>query len=323
MTFRTGMAFTDDVAILVGAADALDTFERFTRTFSYEADRDYWSHFDDDFRVTSASYFGPEFENFDDYVVLSEEGHVRYVGQHAPITEKIPGAGIFSEGAVNWGYVADIQQIGEHLYVCGYRGQVYKRRGPNDWVHMDDGLLQPPGSPRAQNIALSAINGPDKNAIYAVGYRHADWLPPAAFFWNGERWRELELPKVAERLTNLYVESASRIWLCGANGTLLLGNADDGFTSLSTVKDNQIFLSLCKYRDVIFLGSNLGLYAYDPVNHAGGIRKVVTGLDPEIRDANVVDAVDRVLWSIGPKDIVRYDGEKWERVHHPDNPQIR
>ena len=41
-----------------------------------------------------------------------------------------------------------------------------------------------------------------------------------------------------------------------------------------------------------------------------------------VTDANIVDSYDKVLWSIGPKDIARFDGKKWERIHHPDNPRI-
>jgi hypothetical protein len=32
--------------------------------------------------------------------------------------------------------------------------------------------------------------------------------------------------------------------------------------------------------------------------------------------------VDGVLWSIGPKDIARFDGQAWVRIHDPDNPRI-
>ena len=43
---------------------------------------------------------------------------------------------------------------------------------------------------------------------------------------------------------------------------------------------------------------------------------------PELQDANVVDSVEGVLWSIGPKHIARFDGQSWSRIHHPDNPPI-
>ena len=324
LTFTTAMTLSDNSVYMAGAGDALDTFAHFTRVVRYDGDYDpQWGRNDQDWRAVSLTYFGPEKEReFDDVVILSEEGHVRYIGDHDPLLEKIPGAGVYSKDAKGWGYLADIQQIGEHTYACGYKGQVYKRLGAGDWRHVDAGLLQDPKTPQEQRIALSVINGPHENAIYAAGYQHAEWLPPKAFFFNGQQWFELKLPEVAERIVNMYVESDERIWMCGSNGTLLLGNARDGFKSLSTVDDNQLFSSICKFQDKMYLASNLGLFIYDPNDHEAGIQKVVTDLHPDLQDANIVDSYDKVLWSIGPKDIARFDGKKWERIHHPDNPRI-
>lgn len=322
VTFTTASVIVDDAIVLACAGDELEDFARFTRISQFDMTRPpHWWKDDQDWRASSIAYFSSDREDFDGFAVLSEEGHVRYFGEQPDILEKIPGSGVYSDDAENWGYLADLQQIGEHLYACGYSGQVYKRIGPNQWTHMDAGLLQ---DPRAElvRLALSVINGPHENAIYAAGYLHEAYLPPRAYFWNGQEWRELKLPDVAERITNIHVESEERIWLCGSNGTLLLGNAHTGFHSQSTTNDNQLFLSVCKYRNRIYLGSNLGLFVYDPVRPAKGIQKVVTGLQPELQDANIVDSVDQVLWSIGPKDIAKFDGKTWTRIHHPDNPPI-
>ena len=213
-----------------------------------------------------------------------------------------------------------LKQIGQHLYAAGGAGQVYRRLGPDQWVHMDDGLLQAPDV--SERLLPRAIDGPHESAIYLLGSVSAAGLPPFLCFWNGQHWTRLPLPEVAERLTGIHVESESRIWLCGANGTLLLGNDADGFKSLSTVDDNQLFLSVTLFQGRAYLGSNLGLFVYDPAQPSSGIQPVITGLTPELQDTNIVDAVDGVLWSIGPKDIARFDGKTWERIHHPDNPRI-
>jgi hypothetical protein len=300
--------------------DALEDFERYTRVITYDELAEHiWSFHEEKYIVTSISIWRSSLNAPRFFVTLGEGGEVGFMDADDHI-EKIPGAGVNSDDAVGWGYMSAMKQIGDHLYACGGAGQVYKRLGANKWVHMDDGILQAPDV--ADRLLPRAIDGPSENAIYLVGSLASTGHPPRVHFWNGKTWRQLDLPATAERITNLYVESESRIWLCGANGTLLLGNAKDGFKSVSRVEDNQLFYSACKFQEKIYLGSNLGLFAYDPADHKAGIREVVSKLSPEIQDANIVDSCDGVLWSIGSKDIVRFNGKDWERIHHPDNAKI-
>ncbi len=321
-TYRTASAITDDCFCGSVAMDIYDAFERYSRVVTFdEESNEKWFFHEEDRLIRSICIYKDTHDDLRYFANLSEDGNVQIMKEEF-IEEKIPGAGVNAEDSVGWGYLADLQQIGNHLYACGYSGQVYKRFGPNDWRHMDAGLLQDPATPMDDTIALSVINGPHENAIYAAGYQHTDWLPPKAFFFDGSGWRELVLPEVAERIVNMYVESETRIWMCGSNGTLLLGNAQDGFKSLSTVDDNQLFTSVCKFQEKIYLGSNRGLFVYDPANHASGIEKVHTNLQPDLQDANIVDSYVKVLWSIGPKDIAWFDGQRWERVHDPDNERI-
>lgn len=317
-------AATSDVDLLKIAAildaDPVDAY--FSRIFTFDGQcPNPWSHHDllQRIKVIGLYLLPPDHEYFG-LCSMSDEGDVTLYSETRPIIEKIPGAGVWSEDAEKLGYMNALKQIGDHLYACGDGGQVYIRKGPNQWMHMDEGLLQSPDV--TERLMLSAINGAHENAIYTLGALGCSGYPPRCYFWNGVQWRQLQLPESAERLTNIYVESEQRIWMCGANGTLLLGNAQDGFRNLSGVEDNQLFLSLCKFQEKIYLGSNLGLFVYDPADHAAGIRKVITDLTPDLQDANIVDSVDDILWSIGPKDIARFDGEHWERIHHPDNPPI-
>lgn len=328
-TFSTAYAVNPDAIYVACAADELEPDERFTMLYRWSVPLQRktgaaspWFYKAVDWLITSVSIYIDEINDEWQLCALSEEGDVLYTGGgKGYVIEKIPGAGVASPDATALGYLSDLQQIGDHLYAAGFSGQVYRRDGPNQWVHMDQGILQAPGLRRG-HYSIQVINGPHEEAIYVAGCSHEDGYPVRASYWNGKVWRDLKLPAAAERITNLYVESETRIWMCGANGTLLLGNAADGFQSLSTVDDNQLFLSVCKFEEKIYLGSNLGLFVYKPYAHDEGIQKVLTHMQPELQDANIVDAVDQVLWSIGPKDIARFDGQRWERIHHPDNPRI-
>lgn len=311
---------TSDYIALSGAMDNLSSHYPYTRVVLYDEQGEHlWSFFEEDYVVVAIAVWRRSTDGLRYFAALSDEGNLVLTDDDENL-EKIPGAGVNSPDATGWGYMSDLRQIGEHLYACGGAGQVYKRVAPNQWEHMDQGLLQAPDV--SERILPRAIHGPDESDIYLVGCLSASGLPPLVYHWDGSRWLQLPLPEVAERITNIHVESRDRIWLCGSNGTLLLGNARDGFRSLSTVDDNQLFLSVTLFEGRAYLGSNLGLFVYDPANAAAGIRPVVTGLVPELQDANIVDSVEGVLWSIGPKDIARFDGQSWTRIHHPDNPPI-
>ncbi len=322
LTFTTAYVVASDSLLIASSPDIHDPYERFTRVWRWYRDTPtYWHYIDLPWRTISVTAFVPESGDLWWTCTLSEEGEVSFQGRDGVSSEKIPGAGVFSSDSQGWGYMSDLQQIGDHLYACGFNGQVYRRNGPNNWVHMDKGILQPKEMVDG-NYSPAVINGPHERAIYLAGCIQQPYYPVRASFWDGSIWRDLVLPEVADRITAIHVESESRIWMCGENGTLLLGNAVDGFKSLSTTDDNQLFLSICGYKGKIYLGTLQGPYCYDPARPQAGITKVKTGLSPELIDGNIVDKAQNVLWSIGNKDIARFDGKSWSRIHHPDNPRI-
>ena len=324
VTFITATPINEKCFISAAAIDAFEPFYPYTRLFIYDEEEEpshLWSFQTEKQVIRSTCIYKDPKDNYRYFAYSSEEGEVTIMTEDL-IKEVIPDAGVNRDDSAGFGYISNIQQIGIHLYACGFSGQVYKRHGSNDWKHMDEGLLQKSGTPMDEVIALTKINGFDENSIYAAGYQYTDWFPPKVFFFNGIKWKEIIMPEVVERITDIYIESPQRIWMCGANGTLIVGNADDGFQSLSTINDNKLFTSISKFKNDIYLASDAGLFIYNPNDHELGIKKVTSTLHPDIQDANIVSPHGNVLWSIGHKDINRFDGKNWERIHHPDNKKI-
>jgi hypothetical protein len=263
LEFTNGLVLARDHLYLSGSLDSLPAFSAHTYLIVYDETDipDIWSHHDVDWwNVALVHFQGKKFY----LCAMSQEGEIEFMRRGEGIrdddveddfNEKIPGAGVFAEDAKCWGYMSGLRQIGNHLYACGGAGQVYKREGPNRWVHMDRGILQKPDV--KERLLPDDINGPHESAIYLVGCIGAPYHPPFVYFWNGKAWCNISLPEVAERITNIFVESETRIWLCGKNGTLLLGNANEGFKSLSTVEDNQLFTSMAMFEGKLYLASNL------------------------------------------------------------------
>jgi hypothetical protein len=303
--------------------DAFDPDECYTRVYYWNEKNapDPWGFDEHDCLIPAVCVFrDPASPDRRVFVALSENGEVALLHPQL-LQERIADAGLGQPLSRGFGYLNDIQQIGDHLYACGFSGQVYKRQGENDWVHMDHGILQSPDLADGKYF-VQAINGPHERAIYIVGCEYFTGHPARADFWDGQTWRRLSLPVTTKVLTNIYVESEERIWFCGDDGTLLMGNARDGFVTMNPLGLTFIITSVSKFQGLYYLATNVGLYQFDINNPNRVFRKVRTKLEPELTDANVVEAVDDVLWSIGPKDVARFDGVKWERFHHPDNPRI-
>lgn len=322
-TFRTGYAASRFAICLSGAMDAFDPNEPYSRIYIFnERAGNRWTFNQHDHVVSSiCTWRDPATPQTRYFVGLFEDGEI--VIQNPTLTrERILGAGLHNDAAAGHGYLNQIRQIGTRLYACGVGGQVYRRDSAQVWTHMDQGLLQPVGTQGGLYL-IQTIGGPNEGAIYVAGCENRPSYPPRADYWNGQQWQRLNLPATAGRITNIHVESEKRVWLCGANGTLLRGNAVDGFQAVNPLGDKKLLLSVTIFREVVYLGTNLGLYQFDAGRPGSAFRRVRTGLDPELTDANIAQAVDDdVLWSIGPKDIARFDGQAWERIRHPDNPPI-
>ena len=278
--------------------------------------------------------------------VLSEEGYVRLYGPGGSpdATYQLPDAGVWRKGAAGYGYVSRIRAIGNGLYVCGDARQVYRFVYPSNaadaatllkrgrFVHMDAGMLQAPTPPHpgddaseeaqekwleaSETCNFSDIAGSAENDIYALG--------DETWHYDGQSWRQLDMPNGGERLTAIKVIDAATVVLVGVNGYVLQGNARDGFLNLSSVDDNQTFTGVEWFADRLWLASDAGLYVFNA--QTDRIEKYTTDLKPELQDAHLLEAKDGVLWSFGYKDLAYLDsnngGTTWTRVHHPDNPRI-
>jgi len=268
--------------------------------------------------------------------VLSTEGQVNIYGPGGipDCNFQIPEAGVSGDASAGLGYTLRIRVGGSRLLVCGQSRQVYcfdwngRDLAQGRWVDMAGPMRQPPmpappdddSDPDALDAWLDAnesidfldIHGSSEDDLYAVG--------DETWHWDGRSWRRLELP-TNEPLAALQVIDRQRIAMVGHNGTVLWGNARDGFRDLSTVDDNQNFTGVEWFQGRLFLASNLGLFTCDPT--LPGIAPYKTTLKPDLQDTHQLEAKDGTLWSFGFKDLACFDGQRWTRVDHPDNPPIR
>ena len=247
---------------------------------------------------------------------LSKEGEIEIYSNLTGTgsMEKIKDAGLrlmgYQGGGVT-GYVTHIREIGGHLYVCGASGQVYRRQyGGWGWDHFDDGLFSPLTDPQVDMVnTFNCIDGNGERDLYVVGD------DGVAFHHDGRQWRRLDTG-TDEHLLWVRCYGPGEVYICGKNGVLLKGSARGGFTDVSALTDNHTWWCLSKFKDQVYLAASAGLYAWD----GQSIKPVRSGLEPEIETYRL-DCDDKALWSFGAKDLTFFNGQHWQRIHHPDNPR--
>lgn len=136
------------------------------------------------------------------------------------------------------------------------------------------------------------------------------------------RLRELALLAIEPSRTREQLAGASSARRSSTARTSGPSTWPDGFSTLGPTGSTQLFLSVTKFQDLYYLGSNVGLFQVNSNAPSPVFQKVRTRLQPELLDANIAQSVDDVLWSLGTKHLARFDGATWERFHHPDNAPI-
>jgi hypothetical protein len=338
VTFTRARVRGSKLIYVACSPDDDDPFTPFTRICGYDdgiviPDRDKassnkWGGDDLDVCVTSIALYLSELETFPLFCFMSAEGDVILNDAPRYRREKVLGAGISSAESL-YGRMSHLRQIGKHLYACGDGGQIYKRDdaafGEGVWTQLAPKLLQrlsdrltamqtAPNSPEARAKIYFCVNGPSEQEIYVCG-AHGVIL-----CWDGFAMHEVPSGTTAS-LINILVLNEKTIYICGRDGTLLRGNRRDGFLAVPGFGGGQGFTSMTLCGGKLYLGSNSsprGLFVYD-----GGLpQRVSCGMVPDIEDVNVIDSADDVLWVVGSKDLLRFDGESWERIDYPDNDPV-
>lgn len=211
------------------------------------------------------------------------------------------GQGDIFEGKI-WGDVdrADkvgpfrsVQNICGKAYAVGMDRLAYRRDGHNLWTRLDNGL--PPGG------NLEAIHGFAEDDIYAVGWAGEIW------HFNGWQWSQNSTPTNVI-LTGVCCAGDGKVYCCGQKGTLIVGRGEEW--DLIPQPDTQADLwDVEWFKGKLYISTMMVVYAL--VTN----RLVLVGFGKEeVETAYHLSSVDGVMWSIGQKDVLAYDGSAWKRI---------
>ena len=357
--FTRAYARSGKTLAVVATRDNAEPFDPDGRFYRYDRDdlppQD-WTYSDFGFHIQSMTvYHSAEHPTPDGYfVLLSSEGDVYHTYWKENFQEKIQGAGSWSADSRGYGRLTRIREIGQHLYACGEGGQIYVRKGNNDWRLLTDKLLLNPNAqeeakpekepeflspewqewvtrsalnPASRDILFFDINGLSEEAIYLCG-EEGPGTKPVLCFWDGHELHELKIPIPVAALTGIYIENPDSVWICGREGVLIHGSHTRGFSPVALRQQHNLFHMITPYREKLVMAASVrpgGLYEYDPKTGTFG------RFDPPLprlsnRDDNesidngpfFAQAIENVLWVVTSKDVFRFDGAAWERIEHPD-----
>ena len=192
-----------------------------------------------------------------------------------------------------FGEIRSSASIGGRAYAVGLRGIAYRLDGLKRWTRIDDGL---PSTFNAQ-----AVHGFSDADIYAVG-RHGE-----VWHFDSRTWVQVDVP-VNENLYSVLCAANGLVYFAGHGGTMVEGRKDK-WTVLEQQVTAEDIWDLDWFGNQLFISTMSGLFRLAK----NRLEPVEFGKDAP-KTTYQLSAAEGVLWSVGRKDVMSFDGTKWSRV---------
>ena len=281
-------------------------------TMFYTRKGDLWGQIPFKFDIASLAYLEIRAEPYKGWWLLGKRGEIVEVvppaktGSQVRIVQpqiRIDLIKTAGTGPKKYGYLSRIRLIDGELFICGYRRQVYHRNG-DKWDLTSADILD--AEPKPPWKGFESIDGFAKNDIYTTGDEGEIW------HFDGKQWKQCESP-TKENLADIRCIDG-KVWACGDGGVILSGDKNGFNIVYSDNKPSENWWSLESFFGKIYVAGNdfLGVLS------DGKILPVKVDLKNKIT-TETLQAKDGVLWSIGEKDILAFDGKRWQEFTVPEN----
>lgn len=197
------------------------------------------------------------------------------------------------------GPMRGVRTIGESVYAVGMDRQIYQRQASGAWRSFDADLRPPPESEVV--VGLEAIDGFDEQEMYAVGWEGEIW------WFDAGTWTNVASPTNLV-LTDVCCGGDGVVYACGQAGMVLRGRESRWEMVGQEVVRDDLWNSAW-FDGHMYFASLDALYMLD-----GDDLEIV---DPDVEGVETyhhLSTRDDVLWSVGAKDVVAYDGMNWSRI---------
>lgn len=206
------------------------------------------------------------------------------------------GVGQETEGRISEGGIySSVNRVGDFAYVVGMSAKVCKHTYTGSWEIIDTNL------PR--DVDFEAIAGFSTEEMYAVG-------------WRGDIC--IISPLKADRipsmtnliLTNVCCGADGLVYCCGQKGILLRGRRHK-WELIDHGDTNEDLWDVHWFQGKLYISSLSFLYTLE---EGDNLKHVRFGDDTPSTFYHLSSVKDLYLWSIGDRDVMGFDGTKWERI---------
>ena len=183
-------------------------------------------------------------------------------------------------------------------YAVGTCRQAYVRDGEDQWRCIDQSAQG--GDTPITDTSFESIDGFSEQEIYTVGWEGEIWKYDGSVFTQQNSPTNLALHKVR-------CAPDGFAYACGQLGTLLRGR-DDQWEVIEHGSTREDLWGMEVFDGQLYVSSNHLVYRLED----GKLTPVDFG-DDAPRTCYHLSAADGIMWSIGAKDVMEFDGSNWTR----------
>jgi hypothetical protein len=293
-SITTGVVSYRDLGWLLATKDDL-VADDIPHTRIYQLDRGSWGGWDLNWTAGSATICHLPERRF---LALGDIGVVKVIGGGRETEEEI-GSGDSSPRTR--GPLREVRSIAAgKAYAVGTCRQAYRRDAPGVWTCIDQTAQAPVED--ITDTSFESIDGFSETDIYTVGWEGEIW------HYNGQQWNEIESPTNLS-LYKVLCAGDGYVYACGQVGTLMQGRGPE-WKIIAQDNTHEDLWGLEWFNNRLYLSSTHLLYELD----GDELQLVDFGSEPPPATCYHLSAADGIMWSIGAKDVMEFDGQVWSTV---------